>query len=205
MIIIDGNQIDLRIENFSNLEEILVMASKDASLTDRVVTDVILNEELFSELYPHQAEDISSEEVTRLEIRSMPIGQMALDMAQELLKVSQLMANGSCAVARLFRQADDDDALEMLQDVLDVARDFMAMLGVLRSEFFLKSDTAFSENVETFSALLGEMTEVLQSEDWVLLADLLEFEFVPVCENWKKVIGNLRQSIDTALPPEQKA
>ena len=199
MIIIDGSKTDLRIENFSNLEEILIMAARDERLENRVVTDVLLNEETFSELYPHQAEDIAVSDIASVEIRSVPFGEMALNMAQELFKVSQLMINGSRTVARLFRQADDAEALEMLQDLLDVSRDFMTMVGVLRTEFLLSSDTDFSSNVEALSSLLGEMTEGLQNEDWILFADLLEYEFVPVCENWKQVIQNLREGIRTAI------
>lgn len=195
MIIIDGSKTDLRIDNFANLEEILVEAVSDSRLNKRVVTDVLLNDETFSELYPHQAEDITSDEITSVEIRSVPLGEMALNIAQELFKVCDLMASGSRQTARFFRQADDDEALEMLQDMLDVARNFMAMLGVLRSDFGLTRNVDFSAEVEAFSSLLGEMTEVLESEDWILLADLLEYEFAPMCENWKKVIQDLREGL----------
>lgn len=195
MIIIDGSKTDLRIDNFANLEEILVEAVGDSRLSKRVVTDVLLNDETFSELYPHQAEDITSDEITSVEIRSVPLGEMALNIAQELFKVCDLMASGSRQVARFFRQADDDEALEMLQDMLDVSRNFMAMLGVLRSDFGLTRNVDFSAEVEAFSSLLGEMTEVLESEDWILLADLLEYEFAPMCENWKKVIQDLREGL----------
>ena len=195
MIIIDGNNTDLRIENFANLEEILVQASNDSRLDNRIVTDVLLNDENFSELYPHQAEDISADEITSVEIRSVPLGEMALNIARELYKVTQIMADGSRQVAQLFRQSDNDEALELFQDLLDVTRDFISMVGVLRSEFVLTEDKDFSNNVELVSSLLGEMTEVLESEDWVLLADLLEYELIPVCDNWKQVIQSLRESI----------
>lgn len=195
MIIIDGSKTDLRIDNFANLEEILVEAVGDSRLNKRVVTDVLLNDETFSELYPHQAEDITSDEITSVEIRSVPLGEMALNIAQELFKVCDLMASGSRQVARFFRQADDDEALEMFQDTLDVSRNFMSMLGVLRSDFGLTRNVDFSAEVEAFSSLLGEMTEVLESEDWILLADLLEYEFAPMCENWKKVIQDLREGL----------
>ncbi len=195
MIIIDGSKTDLRIENFANLEEILVEAVGDGRLNRRVVTDVLLNNENFSELYPHQAEDIAVEDISSVEIRSVPVGEMALNIAQELFKVCDLMALGSREVARFFRRADDDEGLEMLQDMLDVSRDFMSMLGVLRSEFGLSGEVDLSADVETFSSLLAEMTEVLENEDWILLADLLEYEFAPVCENWKRIIQDLRESL----------
>lgn len=195
MIIIDGNNTDLRIENFSNLEEILVKASTDTRLDNRIVTDVLLNNELFSELYPHQAEDIGSDEISSVEIRSVPVGEMALNIAQELHKVAEIMAGGSRTVADLFRRADNDEGLELFQDLLDVIRDFISMVGVLRSEFRGCADSEFNSNVEQISSLLGEMTEVLESEDWILLADLLEYELNPLTENWKGIIQSLRETI----------
>lgn len=199
MIIIDGTNTELRIENFANLEEILVQASGDSRLENRIVTDVLLNDENFSELYPHQAEDIAADEISSVEIRSVPLGEMALNIARELYKVTGIMSEGSRQVAQLFRQADNDEALELFQDLLDVTRDFMSMVGVLRSEFALTDDKDFATNVEQISALLGEMNEVLESEDWILLADLLEYELIPVCDNWKQVIQSLRENIRQSL------
>lgn len=195
MIIIDGQQSQMNIGNFANLEEILVQVVNEDAMNDRIVTDVIVNEETFSEIYPHQAEDIASEFLRTVEVRSVPVNEMAVNIAREMYKVAQIMGNGSKQISRLFRQAEDAEALELLQDLLDVTRDFMSMLSVLRSEFSLSSNKDFSNNSEQFSALLSEMTEVLESEDWILLADLLEYEFLPVCENWKKVIQVLREDI----------
>lgn len=195
MIIIDGQQSQMNIGNFANLEEILVQVINEDVMNDRIVTDVIVNEETFSEIYPHQAEDIASEFLRTVEVRSVPVNEMAVNIAREMYKVAQIMGNGSKQISRLFRQAEDAEALELLQDLLDVTRDFMGMLSVLRSEFSLSSNKDFNNNSEQFSTLLSEMTEVLENEDWILLADLLEYEFLPVCENWKKVIQVLREDI----------
>lgn len=195
MITIDGANTNLRIENFANLEEILVRASSDSRLDNRIVTDVLLNDEVFSELYPHQAEDIAADAISSVEIRSVPFGEMALNIAGELYKVNEIMSDGSRQVARLFREGENEEALELFQDLLDVTRDFISMVGVLRSEFTLGEAGAFSANVEQISGLLGEMSEVLESEDWILLADLLEYELIPASENWKQIIQSLRETI----------
>ena len=195
MITIDGANTNLRSENFANLEEILVRASSDSRLDNRIVTDVLLNDEVFSELYPHQAEDIAADAISSVEIRSVPFGEMALNIAGELYKVNEIMSGGSRQVARLFREGENEEALELFQDLLDVTRDFISMVGVLRSEFTLGEAGAFSANVEQISGLLGEMSEVLESEDWILLADLLEYELIPASENWKQIIQSLRETI----------
>ena len=49
MIIIDGAKSDLSINNYANLEEALIHISKQDCLEMRVVTDVLVNNEPFSE------------------------------------------------------------------------------------------------------------------------------------------------------------
>jgi hypothetical protein len=196
MITIDGRQSEMEIGNFANLEEILVSVISTGEMESRIVTDVLVNDEAFSEIYPHQAEDIGSEFIKSVEVRSVPVGEMAANIAREMYKVAQIMSNGARHVARLFRQADDAEALDMLQDLLDVTRDFMGMIGVLRNEFCLDSGSReFNESTEQLSNLLTEMTEVLESSDWILLADLLEYEFLPLSQNWKQVIQSIRESL----------
>lgn len=195
MIIIDGRPMDMNMAAFSNLEEILVQVIKDDYLEKRVVTDVLLNKEPFNEIYPHQAEDIEVSEIETLEIQTVPLNEMAGSVTEELYKVIHIMGEGSREIARLFRQADDAEALEMLQDLLEVTREFLGMVGLLRYEYVTPGTDSIDGRIETISSLLGEMIEVLENEDWILLADLLEYEFLPTVKDWEGVIGNLRNVI----------
>ena len=195
MIIIDGRPMDMNMAAFANLEEILVQVIKDDYLEKRVVTDVLLNKEPFNEIYPHQAEDIEVAEIDSLEIQTMPLNEMAGNVAEELHKVINIMGEGSRQIAQLFRQADDAEALEMLQDLLDVTREFLGMVGLLRYEYTTPGTDSISDRIEAISSLLGEMIEVLENEDWILLADLLEYEFLPTVKDWSGVINNLQKVI----------
>ena len=112
MILIDGQNSDLNVANFQNLDQIFIKISEDGLLRDRVVTDVLLNSEPFSEIYPHQSEDIDISEVRTVEIRTLPVGEVAVEITRELYKVVTLMGEGATRVAELFRQADDAEALE---------------------------------------------------------------------------------------------
>lgn len=195
MIVIDGQQSTVALNDFENLEQVLESLMENDALQNRVVTDVFLNGQPFSEIYPHQAEDIESEEIEKVEIRSVPVAEMAVDITQELHKVIQLMSKGGREVAELFRQADDAEALETYQDLLDVVRSFLAMVGTLREEFGLSSQPDFLAASKQLSVLFTEMTEVLSNEDWVLLADLLEYEFLPAVSKWEGVVETIRTEI----------
>ena len=197
MIIIDGRQAEIELNSFENLQEVLVKVMSEDALQQRVVTDVLVNKEQFSEIYPHQAEDIECSEIDQLEIQTVDIVQMAYDISCELGKVCNILTAGAREVASLFRQADDAEALEMLQDLLDVTRDFLNMLALLRNEYAGVATNVpnFNDNVENISNLLGEMTEVLENEDWILLSDLLEYEFLPLMDNWESTIAYLQEKI----------
>ncbi len=198
MIVIDGHESELAVQNFENLEEVFVKIMEDGHLENRVVTDVFINEEPFSEIYPHQAEDIQTGDINSLEIRSVPVKEMAVDITRELYKVVNLMAEGGKRVSTMFRQADDGEALETYQDLLDVTRSFVGMIAVLRDQFSLTEHESFKDSAEEFSNLFTEMVEVLENEDWILLADLLEYEFLPAVNKWKKVVASLREDIRKA-------
>ncbi|GAB6178054.1 hypothetical protein JCM16814_29450 [Desulfobaculum senezii] len=195
MIVIDGQETGLSVNNFANLEELLVKVMAEDALDNRMVTDVIVNKESFSEIYPHQAEDIPAQEIESVEIKTMAVPEMAVNITRELYKVVQLMAHGGRSVAELFRQADDAEALELYQDLLDVTRDFLGMIGVLRDEFGLKESQELNDSLEEITSLFTEMIEVSENEDWILLADLLEYEFLACVEKWKVVVAKLREDI----------
>jgi len=195
MIVVDGRETGLKIQSFENLEQLLVKVQGENYLEGRIVTDVLVNKEPFSEIYPHQAEDVESSEIESVEIVSMPTHEMAVNITRELYKVVTLMDHGARRVAELFRKADDNEALEVYQDLMDVTRDFLGMVGVLRGEFSLKHTPNFNEATEELSSLFSEMLEVIEGEDWILLADLLEFEFIPTVDRWKKIVAQLREDI----------
>jgi len=195
MISIDGKETEIEVKEFGNLEEILVSIMRGEDMENRIVTDVFVNKEAFSEIYPHQAEDIEASEIESVEIVTMPIYEMAANITMELYKVVTLMDQGARHVAELFRRAEDGEALEFYQDLLDVIRHFLGMISVLRNEFTLKRHQIFNDATEEMSSLFSEMLEVVENEDWILLSDLLEYEFIPAVERFKKVIAQLREDI----------
>ena len=106
MIVIDGRESSLSLSNYANLEEVLSKLIEEEALDQRIVTDVLVDDEAFSELYPHQAEDIDSKSISRLEVRTVSMEEMASDVTGELPKVINIMASGSRRSAALLRQAE---------------------------------------------------------------------------------------------------
>ena len=87
MIIIDGRESSVSTANMASLEEILTKVIEAEALNSRIITDVFVNNEAFSELYPHQAEDIEASEIQRLELCTVSVEEMASNVVVELPKV----------------------------------------------------------------------------------------------------------------------
>lgn len=194
MIIVDGQRSPLEVGQFANLEQIIEKVMEDRRMHSRVVTDVLVNDETFSEIYPHQAEDMETEHISRVEFISVPAREMAGHMAGELSKVVELMRQAGRQIADLFRQADDAQALELYTDLLDVNRDFLSMVGVLRNEYAPDLDADFESSLTGLSDLFSELIEIQENEDWILLADLLEYEYLPLVERIKMLVEQLHRS-----------
>ncbi len=199
MIIIDGQRSPLEVRQFENLEQIIEKVMEDVRMSSRIVTDVLVNDEAFSEIYPHQAEDMEAAHINRVEIVSVPTTEMAQDITRELYKVVTLMGKAGRQVADFFRQADDDQALELYGDLLEVNRDFLNMVGVLRNEFATDTSAEFEASLSDLSSLFSEMIEIQENEDWILLADLLEYEYLPVVDKTKNMVARLRESIRASV------
>ncbi len=203
MIIIDGQRSPLEVANFENLEQIIDKVMEDERMRSRVVTDVLVNNEAFSEIYPHQAEDMETAYISQVEIVSVPALEMAQNITRELYKVVTLMGKGGMQVAESFRMADDAQALELYGDLLEVNRDFLTMVGVLRNEFAMDSSEDFENSLDDLSSLFSEMIEIQENEDWILLADLLEYEYLPLVDKTKSIVAHLRESLKATLKKEK--
>lgn len=197
MIIIDGTQSNLNISNYNNLEEALIHIANQEDMKERIVTDVFVNEQPFSEIYPHQAEDIVTDSISSLELKTISAEQIAEDILQEMPKVVSILVIGSQKIAELLRSGETAEGLELLQDTIDVSRDFLATLGIFiassKSESIRQKLQDFTK---TFSDLISEAIETMGDEDWILTADLFEYELVPAIKSLDNIINELNTPMD---------
>ncbi|MDL2317199.1 hypothetical protein LJC59_09060 [Desulfovibrio sp. OttesenSCG-928-A18] len=200
MIIIDGRESAHSLANYANLEEVLVKIMEEDSMEQRIVTDVLVDGESFSELYPHQAEDIEAADIGSVEVRTVSVEQMAADVAEELPKVIDIMASGSRRSAALLRAFELQEGLEVLQDIISVSRDLLNTIHVLRSNYSPATSTELDALGDTLGDLLGEVGDAMENEDWILVADLIEYEYLPACEGWRTIIDAIASDI-----PKSKA
>jgi hypothetical protein len=77
------------------------------------------------------------------------------------------------------------------------------MVGVLRNEFAADSIGDLDESLDSLSVLFSEMIEIQENEDWILLADLLEYEYLPLVDKTKGIVAQLRESVKASVRKER--
>lgn len=199
MIYINGQKSAFEINQFANLEELLLATNESCNNAHQIITAVHLNDELFDELYPHQAEDIEPDEIKKVEITAISFTEMASQIVEELFKVTASVKLASVQASESLRRGDDMDALTTISNMTDVIRNFMTMISCFQQDFNAPKTPEYTELSEKYKQLLLEITEAMENEDWILVADLLEFEISPLCAEWDNYLTSLRFYFQTEV------
>lgn len=205
MIYINGQKSALEINQFANLEEILIATNEACNNANQIITDIHLNDESFHELYPHQAEDIEIDEIQKVEITSMDFVEMASQIVEELFKVTASIRLAATQSSESLRRGDDMNALNNITNMTDVVRNFLSMLNCFQEDFNAPKTEEYNNLAEKYAQLLEEIIEAMENEDWILVADLLEFEIAPLCSEWDEYLKSLRFYFSSVSESENTA
>ncbi len=199
MIYINGQKSAFEISQFTNFEEIIIAANESCTSANEVITEIHLNNELFNELYPHQAEDIEASDIEKVEITSVASSKMASDIVEELFKVTASIRVASNQASESLRRGDDYEALTVIQDMTEVARNFFTMISYFQADFNAPETAEYKATSEKFNSIIDELNVNMENEDWILVADLLEFEISPLCTEFDEYLKTLRFYFSTEV------
>jgi hypothetical protein len=130
------------------------------------------------------------------------------DFLEKLLKELQ-------HTAEYFRLGDSEKSNRSFVRCLDGLQVFMhtleqcrRLLGISFELMYVPSNSesyeiTVAENRRKLFEVLDGMIEAQTNQDWILLADLLEYELIPVLEDWRQIIPIILGETQTeALEPE---
>jgi hypothetical protein len=190
-------------EDFShvrNLEEVLVELNDRFMPPGQQLFQVRVNGEFFSERYPRESKYMELRAITTLDLKTLPDGDMARVILGEAVEQAGLLCQGIEKSARLFRVSAEDEANRYFAQVLEALRWLLItwenacqVLKVDPQKAHLggASSTPFVQGLQD---LLGEMLEISEDEDYILLADLMEYELLPTVREWQHILENLAKN-----------
>ena len=136
--------------------------------------------------------EIQSLEVELAELKDLVANNIT--NAQEYLKK---LIPGFEKAADLFRTGNEQEANKYYLQILDGIDWFSQVVNIVlkpdQSEVALPGteNESFEARQEKFTGLMSQMLEANKNQDWVLLADVLEYEMVPFYKDWEKILSKL--------------
>ena len=136
--------------------------------------------------------DIDSLEVELANLKDL----VATNLANALDYLKKLIP-GFEQAADLFRAGNEQEANKYYLQILDGIEWFSQVVSVIMSpdEGETEMPDTDVESLEVrqkkLTDLMSQMLEANENQDWVLLADILEYEMVPFYKDWEKILSKL--------------
>ena len=115
-----------------------------------------------------------------------------VDAIEYLAQLGPVVLN----TASLLRGGDDFRAQESYITVIGSLESFTTVLGCITTALQLDveaplSGTSVAGAIAALNSIFEEMVAAQQNNDWVMLADLLEYELAPNLDLWKGILSTL--------------
>lgn len=197
-VVLDGNRLEVEPPG-ETLQEVINWLLENQVSTDRALREVKVNGEPYSVADMGPASSLAASDVQSLEVQTAEARQVALEFMGQAPTYLEAIAQAVGAVAELFRVADERDASEQYIAVLESLQLFLTMLEETRRLLNLNLEVAVYEQrsaaaaLESLSGLVKKLLDAQEKEDWVLLADLLEYDLAPELRAWGEFAKLLKE------------
>jgi len=120
------------------------------------------------------------------EILGMKRKEELLLLGKDLTReFAELIKKNIEIVARSFRSDGVSEAKKIYVQLIDDLQLFFEMIGEIRKIGEIDAAEAYLEEI---SKVLEELISTYAYEDWIIVADILEYELIPLLENTKEAI-----------------
>ena len=136
-----------------------------------------------------QPADINSLEVELADLKDLVATNLsnALDYLEKLIP-------GFDQAADLFRTGNEQEANKYYIQILDGMDWFSEVVNVVMSSEGEGQEPENSLRIRQakLTDLMSQMLEANKNQDWVLLADILEYEMTPFYKEWQTILSRLK-------------
>jgi hypothetical protein len=198
LVTINEQNVPVDFSHLHNLEDILTEINERFIPSGQQLYQVHVNGEFFSERYPRESRYVELGEIARLEVRTVSDADMARFILNDAVRQGETLLKAIGQSASLFRVGSDEEAnhyfaqvLEALRWLLQTGEGACQVLNLNLVDASPGRNIPVARYLSDLQDLLEEMQEIAEEEDYVMLADLLEYELSPMVQEWQKILQGL--------------
>jgi len=197
-VTLNDQSLPVDLSHLRTLEEALLELNEKFIPSGEQLFQVQVNGQFFTERYPRESRYVTLGEVSTLDLKTVSDMDLARGILNDAALKVQTLVQALEKGAALFRLAAEDEANHYFAQVLEALR-WLLQTGegacqVLDVDMAKESSPQIgdvSDFLRRFQDLLDEMLQVYEEEDYILLADLMEYELLPMVQEWQKILSLL--------------
>lgn len=197
-VLLDGEKLE-NTPPGETLQDVISFLLENTVPPERALHEVKINDEPYSVAEMGPATGMPAADINILEVTTAEAGQVALEFMGNAPTYLGAISQAVTAVAELFRVSDERDASEQYIAVLESLQLFLTMLEESRRLLQLELEQVehqgrtAAEALDSLSELVKKLLDAQDGEDWVLLADLLEYDLAPELAAWAEITVLLKK------------
>jgi hypothetical protein len=201
-VLINGTPVNEMYTGAANLEDLIVKLSKTSVPVNHLVSNVTVNGKHFSELYPGQSREIGTDKIVDLNIDTVSLDTIAAASLHDSIVFLEHMSRAVLKTAELFRMYDETEANEHFVNVLESLRALFQFLDMIQKSIAWDFKTSLYNGQPVLKSwdklkdIIDELKNIQDEGDWILLADLLEYELAPTLITWSKIFKEQGENIN---------
>ncbi len=202
-LFVDEREVSAPPPAFSSLEEVIRHVEANLLPPNSIIRQVSLDGEPI-DADSCQADpsmilgDLARRE--RIDVFTCTIREIALDSIKEADRYLERVEAITPSIAAAFRAYPGPEAFENLKQLYDGFYWLNMLLSRLQTVFNLNVEAkraggaSLKEHNQRFTTLLQQLVRGHEQGDFVLMADLLEFEVLPMIPVWKSLLADIAGS-----------
>jgi hypothetical protein len=158
---------------------------------------------LISETYPDSGEILQQiENREKVEIFTGTVSEIAHDSIIEAIAYLNRIEAVTPSLSECFQNSPGPEAFGNLRQLLEGFYWINLLLDKLAASFHIEMDKglvqgiSIREHLEKFIAILKQLIDAQERGDFILIADLLEYEVIPIMPVWKDIFGLILGTVD---------
>ena len=187
--------------NGDNLQDILSDLMNNHLGGERTLREVKINGQPYEQAVMGPPTDVLRGRIGHLEVETLDASEVALHFLKQSSHYLRTISVSSEKVAEMFRTSDEREASEYYLQTLDSLQLFIQVLSTSRETLNLDFkrtlvDGSWPEmHLERLSSLVQEMLSAQEQEDWILLADLLQYDLAEALSTWQEIMPQISEGV----------
>ncbi len=183
-----------------NLKSLIQRINEESWKSGQVICEIRLNGRFLSEEEEIELGEMSVEEIQTLEVTTQSTDELIKNSVQSYLQLIPQIKKAAIDCSEDFREYKMKEGQTLFTDVLDGCRWMTDALFLLKNSMkewdgFLELGPEWAHLESQYSNVVNELVQAYESNDTLLLADVLEYELSNSLDGWASVFVKIDSKI----------